>query len=180
MEKEKFDPKGEQYKEVGDLPLEHQEEFMDVKGGGFVSREAIINIEKAEGMAHAEENKRKLKEKFDIPPEKIKTLNLSEFIGKRLSEVEKHVIDTYGSNYNIPGDEYLEYLMKNQNEIPTQSTFADGYRYYFLGARDGVWTSYMTREPTESKFRRDASSDTSQWEWNRSVVLIEKQTQENS
>ena len=38
----------------------------------------------------------------------------------------------------------------------------------------------MTREPTESKFRRDASSDASQWEWNRSVVLIEKQTQENS
>ena len=112
MEKEGFDPKGEQYKEVADLPPEHQEEFMDVKGGGFVSREAIINVEKAEWMAHAEENKRKLKEKFDIPPEKIKILNLSEFIGKRLSEVEKYVMDTYGSNYNIPRDEYLEYLMK--------------------------------------------------------------------
>ena len=174
MEKEGFDPKGEQYKEVADLPPEHQEEFMDVKGGGFVSREAIINVEKAEWMAHAEENKRKLKEKFDIPPEKIKTLNLSEFIGKRLSEVEKHVMDTYSSTHDIPGDEYLEYLIKNQNEIPTQSKFKDGDRYYFLGARNGVWTSYMTREPTESKFRRDASSDASQWEWNRYIVLIEK------
>ena len=35
---EKFNPKDEQYKEVADLPTEHQEEFMDVKGGGFVLR----------------------------------------------------------------------------------------------------------------------------------------------
>ena len=34
---EKFNPRNEQYKEVADLPTEHQGEFMDVKNGGFVS-----------------------------------------------------------------------------------------------------------------------------------------------
>src|SRR3972149_4992629 len=61
MEKEKFDPKDERYKEVADLPLEHQEEFMDVKRGGFVSKEAIFNPEKAKEIACIEENERELK-----------------------------------------------------------------------------------------------------------------------
>ena len=51
MGKEEFDPKDEQYKEVADLPPEHQEEFMDIKNGGFVSREVVFNKEKAEEEA---------------------------------------------------------------------------------------------------------------------------------
>ena len=39
MEKEKFDPKGEQYKEVADLPIEEQDEFANVEGG-FITKKA--------------------------------------------------------------------------------------------------------------------------------------------
>ena len=52
MEKGKFDPKDERYKEVADLPPKHQEEFMDVKGGGFVSKDVIFNKKNAEIKAY--------------------------------------------------------------------------------------------------------------------------------
>ena len=48
---EQFNPKDEQYKEVADLPLEHQEEFKDVpeeQGKGFVRREALEESQLAE------------------------------------------------------------------------------------------------------------------------------------
>src|SRR3989344_8438521 len=41
MEKEKFDPKDEQYKEVADLPEEEQNKFMDVENG-FITKKAEI------------------------------------------------------------------------------------------------------------------------------------------
>ncbi|MEK7067096.1 MAG: hypothetical protein AAB949_01840 [Patescibacteria group bacterium] len=63
--KEKFDPKDEQYKEVADLPPEHQEEFMDVKGGGFVSREVIINPERAKKEAHKEYKEKKTEQEIE-------------------------------------------------------------------------------------------------------------------
>ena len=101
---EKFNPKDEQYKEVADLPTEHQEEFMDVKGGGFVLREAIINQEIAEKMAQIEENKRELvkkrkaelllrdKEEEEANEELIKELPEGELKDKVLDVIKKNVV----------------------------------------------------------------------------------------
>lgn len=110
---EKFNPKDEQYKEVADLPTEHQEEFMDVKGGGFVLREAIINQEIAEKMAQIEENKRELvkkrkaelllrdKEEEEANEELIKELPEGELKDKVLDVIKKEC----GHDKNIIWDE---------------------------------------------------------------------------
>lgn len=97
MEKEQFNPKDEQYKEVANLPPENQEEFMDVKGGGFVGREAIINVEKAEDMAHTEENERESKRKEKMEKEKeIEILArvskiVSDFLNRNRRWVRAHI-----------------------------------------------------------------------------------------
>lgn len=54
---EKFDPSNDKYKKVEDLPEEEQSKFKNVEGG-FVETTAIENEEKAESMAHAENNSR--------------------------------------------------------------------------------------------------------------------------
>lgn len=91
MEKEKFDPKDEQYKEVADLPPENQEEFMDVKGGGFVTRDAILNPERAEEIARMYESAR---ERF-LKKEKGQVIDWKELDAVSLA------IDYYGlSNYS--------------------------------------------------------------------------------
>lgn len=111
---EKFNPKDEQYKEVADLPIEHQEEFMDVKGGGFVSREAIFSQEIAEKMAHTEENERELvkkrkaelllrdKEEEEANKELIKELRDGELKDKVLDVIKE---EKCGSDKKIIWDE---------------------------------------------------------------------------
>ncbi len=56
----------EQYKEVADLPKNEQERFMDVKEGGFVTRETVVNKELAEEQAYEVEEKLPLDEGFRI------------------------------------------------------------------------------------------------------------------
>lgn len=111
---EKFNPKEEQYKEVADLPTEHQGEFMDVKGGGFVSREAIFSQEIAESMAHIKESERELikkrkaelllrdKEEEEVNKELMKELPDGELKDKVLGVIKE---EKCGSDKKIIWDE---------------------------------------------------------------------------
>lgn len=59
MSPEKFNPSNPEYKEVKDLPQEHQENFVDVKGG-FVGENAKMEFVKAEDRAKIENESRPL------------------------------------------------------------------------------------------------------------------------
>lgn len=80
---ENFDPHDPKYKSVEDLPEEYRGKYEDVKGGGFITREAYLNDAYAEGDAKTESSvlpeflggKKVTKEKFLM--EEAKEMNES-------------------------------------------------------------------------------------------------------
>ena len=113
MEKEKFDPKDEQYKEVADLPPEHQEEFMNVEGGGFVSESAILNTKEAEKMAREENDLR-----FKLQEEAL--LN---------SKAGQERIHLEGGYYGQHSDEFQKKAEKEVEKIMQNSKLTFGSKF---------------------------------------------------
>jgi len=103
--------------------------------------------------------------------------DLSTFDGKPLHEVAKHVMDTYGDQYYVPGIEYWKWLVENPTKTPPGAVIKDGKYYFFPGSvlRDkvGDW-----RVPCAawrgSEWYRCARWLTSDWDSSCRVVLLEK------
>ncbi|OGI61993.1 hypothetical protein A2645_01780 [Candidatus Nomurabacteria bacterium RIFCSPHIGHO2_01_FULL_39_9] len=112
---------------------------------------------------------------FQEKEPKIKILDLKEFIGKPRSEVMKHVVDTYGSQYHIPGLEYEQYLLNNPDKVPKE--MKDGNWYYFMGStlryRDGIAYVPCMRWDGDELYR-DAPWLKNAWYSYVRVLLLEK------
>ena len=103
--------------------------------------------------------------------------DLSAFNGKPLHEVMQHVVDTYGSQYHIPGIEYWKWLCENPGKNPPGMAIKDG-KYYFLPGsvlrdEDGGWdVPYAGWDGSE--WSRRAGWLTDGWNSHCRVVLLEK------
>lgn len=101
--------------------------------------------------------------------------DLSQWNGRKLHEVMKHVVDTYGATYHIPGIEYWKWIAENPTKIP--QNLKDGKYYFFPGSvlrvEDGHWRVPYGRWDG-SRWRRYASWLTREWFAGPRVVLLEK------
>lgn len=103
--------------------------------------------------------------------------DLTAFNGKPLHEVVKHVMDTYGDKYYVPGIEYWKWLIENPGKNPPGSNIKDGNYYLFPGSvlrdGDGYWrVPYAAWDG--AKWHRSASWLTRYWNSLSRVVLLEK------
>jgi hypothetical protein len=103
--------------------------------------------------------------------------DLSTFNGKPLHEVVKHVMDTYGDKYYVPGIEYWKWLVENPGKTPTGVNIKDGKYYFFPGSvlrvKVGDWVVPHARWDG-AEWDRNAVWLTSDWSSNYRVVLLEK------
>ncbi|MEI6490385.1 MAG: hypothetical protein WCO16_01330 [bacterium] len=111
----------------------------------------------------------------DYENAKIFIPDLSAMNGKELDEVFKHVVDTYGDKYHIPGLEYWKYIIENPSKA--DPAIKDGKYYFFPGSvlrysggNACVPYSYWLG----SRFDRDADHLGLQWGGDYRVLLLEK------
>lgn len=111
--------------------------------------------------------------------EQLKTFvpDLSQFNGRPLHEVVKHVIDTYGDRYYVPGVEYWKWLYEHPGKNPPGVDIKDGKYYFFPGSvvRDpgGRWNVPFA-DWGGSGWVRDARWLAGGWLAGCRVVLLEK------
>jgi hypothetical protein len=105
---------------------------------------------------------------------RIRILDMKEFVGKPRSEVATNIVKTYGSQYNIPGIEYLEYLLENHEKVPRELT--DGKFFYFFGSilRDQEGNSNFPCICSGIKLFCDAYLLNDEWREDDRVILLEK------
>ncbi len=112
---------------------------------------------------------------LDFENLKVFVPDLSQFNGKPIHEVVKHVVDTYGATHHIPGIEYWKWLYENPGKIP--ANLKDGDVYYLSGSvlreRGGDWRVPCGRWHG-SKWLRYATWLASGWGGDFRVVLLEK------
>lgn len=103
--------------------------------------------------------------------------DLSALNGKPVHEVIQHVVDTYGSNYHIPGIEYWKWLCENPGKTPPGSNIKDGKYYFFPGSvlrdKDGDWL-VPSADWNGTKWYRSAAWLAGDWSSDCRVVLLEK------
>jgi len=76
---------------------------------------------------------------LDFEKSKVFIPDLSDMEGKKLHEVFKHVVDTYGDKYYIPGIEYWKWMIENPDkseEVAKRRNYniKDGKVYFFSGS----------------------------------------------
>lgn len=103
--------------------------------------------------------------------------DLTAFNGKKVHEVVKHVMDTYGITHHVPGIKYWKWMIENPGKTPPRSNLKDGNCYFFPGSvlrdEDGDWfVPYAYWEASE--WRRRALWLTSAWSSVCRVALLEK------
>lgn len=76
MSEKKFDPTNPEYKKVEDLPKEHQDDFVNVSGGGFIGKSAEINLDRSRRLAEGEDFVFEIVNKFNEIKEEIKKCHL--------------------------------------------------------------------------------------------------------
>jgi len=117
-----------------------------------------------------------------ISPEKIKIFPLSEFVGKQLYEVAKHIIDTYGSTHHIPGLEFWKWVLEEYENAPDEvkvkyKEMKDGNHHHFLGSivRDQEGHARVPNAGWNGlEWDRSARWLGNNWNSNDRIVLFEK------
>jgi len=117
-----------------------------------------------------------------ISPEKIKIFPLSEFVGKQLYEVAKHIIDTYGSTHHIPGLEFWKWVLEEYENAPDEvkvkyKEMKDGNQHHFLGSivRDQEGHARVPNAGWNGlEWDRSARWLGNNWNSNDRIVLFEK------
>lgn len=119
-----------------------------------------------------------------ISPEKIKTLQLSEFVGKQLYEVAKHIINTYGSTHHIPGLEFWKWVLEEYENASDDikekyKDLKDGNHHHFLGSivRDHEGHARVPNASwnnSKSEWDRSARWLGNNWDSEDRIVLFEK------
>jgi len=123
-------------------------------------------------------------ETFGVDFEKAKVFipDLLSMNGKKLYDVFKHVVDTYGEKYYIPGIEYLKWMIENPDKAEESAKkqeydIKDGNYYYFPGSSlcnsGGRWSVPCARW-FGGGFRRDARWLEREWSSDDRVLLLEK------
>lgn len=99
--------------------------------------------------------------------------DLSAFEGKPLSDVAKHLIDTYSKTHYLLGIEYWKWLILNPSKSPAK--LKDGNYYFNFGSlvrgSDGHWYVPFANW-RRSGWYRDARRLIGSWDSNYRVVLI--------
>lgn len=112
---------------------------------------------------------------LDFEQARVLIPDLSQFNGKPLHEVMKHVADTYGATHHIPGIEYWKWIDENPGKIP--QNMKDGNYYFFPGSvlrgGGGLWGVPYGRWGG-SQWGRDASWLRGGWDSGCRIVLLEK------
>lgn len=119
-----------------------------------------------------------------ISSEKIKILPLSEFVGKQLYEVAKHIIDTYGSTHHIPGLEFWKWVLEEYENASDDikekyKDLKDGNHHHFLGSivydHEGhARVPNASWNNPKSEWDRSARWLGNNWNSDDRVVLFEK------
>lgn len=110
-----------------------------------------------------------------ISPEKIKSFDFAEFVGKPRSQLVAHIAKEYSGKYIIPDLTYREFLMNNPDKIPP--FMKDGNWYYFYGSilrysdgdalvPDVYWNG--------GRLNRNGSWLDHDWDGSGRVLLLEK------
>ncbi|MCX6717809.1 MAG: hypothetical protein NTU76_04010 [Candidatus Taylorbacteria bacterium] len=110
----------------------------------------------------------------NIPESKILIPDLSAFVGQSLSEVAKHLVDTYSNTHYLPGVEYWKWLIENPTKSPAK--IKDGNYYFNFGSlvrfSGGRW-SVPCASRSGSAWGRGADGLDSTWDRSYRVVLLE-------
>jgi len=110
----------------------------------------------------------------NIPESKILIPDLSAFVGQSLSEVAKHLVDTYSNTHYLPGVEYWKWLIENPTKSPAK--LKDGNYYFNFGSlirlSDGGWRVPCTHW-SGSGWHRHADRLDDAWDQSYRVVLLE-------
>jgi hypothetical protein len=110
----------------------------------------------------------------NIPEAKILIPDLSAFVGQSLSEVAKHLVDTYSNTHYLPGVEYWKWLIENPTKSPAK--LKDGKYYFEFGSlvrnSDGRWFVPCAFWDGSGWSRRAFRLDYS-WSAHYRVVLLE-------
>lgn len=81
-------------------------------------------------------------QQIDFETARLVIIDLPQFVGKKRSEVMKHIIDTYGATHHIPGLEYWKWIIENPDKTP--QSLKDGNWHFFPGSilrgKDGHWS----------------------------------------
>ena len=118
----------------------------------------------------------------NIPPEKIKILDLADFQGKPLSEVAKHIVSQYGDTHYIPDISFWKWMLESLDNAPADvqqkyTKLKDGNYYFCLGslvrASRGYWR-FPYADWFGSKWNRNADWLDEDWYSDFRVVLLEK------
>lgn len=116
------------------------------------------------------------------PVQKFKAIELKEMEGKSVAEVARHILDTYGDTYHIPGIEYWNFIVENPEKASPLLLLGDGKTYYFFGSTittfedvliPGV-SCYPSGYTDGPKFTRAAIRPSDSWSANKKVFLLEK------
>ena len=103
--------------------------------------------------------------------------DLSSVNGKPVHDVMKHVVDTYGGKYHVPGIEYWKWLIENPGKNPPNADLKDGKYYFFPGSvlrgRGGLW-GVPDAAWNGSEWSRSAHWLARGWSSSCRVVLLEK------
>ena len=107
--------------------------------------------------------------------EKIKVVDLSAMVGQPLDVVAKHIVDTYGNRYYIPGLEYYKYILEHPDQAPDD--LQHGNYHFMFGSlfrgSDGGWSvPYVYWAGSE--WGRDGRWLDRGWRGAFRVVLLEK------
>ena len=113
----------------------------------------------------------------NIPKEKIKVLDFSQFVGKPRWKLAKYITTEWPDRdkYHIPGIEYWKYVFENPDKAP--DLLKDGNHHYFFGSifrgADGSACVPLVRWGG-SRFRRGGGWLGNSWRVDDRVVFLEK------
>ncbi|MDP3763525.1 MAG: hypothetical protein Q8Q92_02630, partial [bacterium] len=114
----------------------------------------------------------------DFEKAKVFIPDLSAMEGKKLYEVFKYVVDTFGEKYYVPGIEYWKWMIENPNKIDQiESRLKDSNHYFFPGSSLCDSLGYW-RVPgalwNGGGFNRSADWLEAEWSSETRVLLLEK------
>ncbi len=119
---------------------------------------------------------------MDFEKSKVFIPDLSKMDGKKLYEVFKYVVDTYGDKYYIPGIEYWKWMIENPDKAEETAKkqnydIKDGYIYHLPGSclcdAGGTWCVPGSNWEF-SRSRKRARWLGQGWNSNCRVILLEK------